>query len=84
MGLCRDVLESLRDALQDSGAETEAWGKRAAESDEMSKTERILLVRRALWRLTSSARHPLFQWQRQEAASILAMVAGVVRITASD
>jgi hypothetical protein len=82
VGLCRDALESLREALGDSAAEGTAWGKRSQDMEEMDKGERLLLVRRALWRLTSGARHPIAQWDRKEAVSVLAMVSAVVRIAA--
>lgn len=84
VGLCRDTLESLREALSDSLAEDAAWQKRSREMEEMDKAERLLLVRRALWRLTSGARHPPFQWDRGEALAVLAMVAAVVRLAAAQ
>lgn len=84
VALCRDALESLRAVLDDSAAAGAAWQRRSEEMEELDKAGRLLLVRRALWRLTSGAKHPIADWNRHEAISVLAMVSAVVRITTSE
>lgn len=79
IGLCRDAIESLREARGDKADEDRVWQKRSDEMESFDKRERTLLVRRALHRLTSAAKHPSeVVWTRRDAQSVVAMVAALL------
>ncbi len=81
VGACRDVLESLSEALRDKDAVSKEDFENLRDKD---KAARLRLLRRALIVLTHPARHAdevsaAIEWQRIDAFSILSMVAALVQ-----
>jgi hypothetical protein len=87
VGACRDVLEAVSMALKDDSGQMpetiESWfqGQR-----DMSKEERLRLVRRALKVVTHPARHAdevasQIEWSPEDAKAVITMTAAILQLT---
>ncbi len=83
VGLCRDVMEAMSEALADDDAGSPIAQELFAGQRQMSKTQRLQLLRRALKTFTHPARHHdaasgAFDWERTDGLMALTIAAALV------
>lgn len=84
VGACRDALEALSLGLGDQDESDPEFSTLLANTRSKDKAARLRVLRRALKLMTHPARHVdevavRFDWDREDAASAIAMIAAVLR-----
>ncbi|HOX57886.1 MAG TPA: hypothetical protein PLC99_13445 [Verrucomicrobiota bacterium] len=84
MSACREVLEQLHKAMGDTELVAKEWKELLDKTRVLLKEDRIRLVRRALYILTSAAHHSddttaKFEWTREDARSTITILATMLQ-----
>jgi len=84
LSTCRQALEEIHNAMGDKPLKAKGWKELLDNTQVLPKEDRVRLIRRALWILTSAAHHSddttaKFEWTREDAKSTIIILATMLQ-----